>query len=120
MLTNNEVLINNGDAASNITSDVLYLDQMFGFAIQAEITGAPVGTLKLQGSCDPGSPSPLNPHNGVGVIHWTDIADSQQAVTGAGSVVWNFDGAFYKWVRIVYTATSGTGNITARNNSKGV
>lgn len=98
-----------------------WLDQVYGIAIQAEFAGSPVGSVELQGSCDRGTYlMPGQPPSEAGVVNWTTIKDSPQAVTGAGPVVWNYNGVFYKWIRLHYTATSGTGTVTVTVNTKGV
>lgn len=119
MLTNNKILLSAGDASGNLTSSPEQLTNMIGFAIQAVITGTPVGIIKLQGSCDAGTVGANSPPIGTGVTNWNDIADSSQAVSAAGIIDWNYNGAFFKWVRVVYTSTSGTGNITVTINTKG-
>lgn len=119
MRTLNEVLLNAGDASGDLESSVLDLEQIMGFAITAVITGTAAGTIKLQGSTDPGKPGPAQGTLGIDVVNWTDIAGSSQAVSGAGTVTWNFSGAFYKWAKVVYTSTSGTGSITCIANAKG-
>lgn len=116
----NEVILSAGDASGDLNSSALYLDQMFGFAMAAVITGAPVGSLKLQGSVAYGPRSNALTADGTTIPDWNDISGSTQAVTGAGEVTWNFNGTFYKWVRVVYTSTSGTGAITVTANAKGV
>lgn len=111
--------MNNVNVATSQTSSAYWLKEVYGVAIQAVFTGSPVGVISLEGSCDAGSQLPNEPILGTGVNNWTTIADSPQNVTGAGSVTYNFTGVFYKWIRVVYTATSGTGNMTVTVNSKG-
>lgn len=94
--------------ASSFVSSALNVKDVREFAIQAAFTGAPVGTFKLQISCDEGSP------NGTSVTNWDDLPDSQKSITTSGSHSWNIAGASYTWVRISYLATSGTGSCTAR------
>lgn len=116
----NESILTNGNAAGDLASSVVSLEYQLGCSIQATMTGAPVGTLKLQGSNDFGTIQPAGPDNGgAGVVNWTDIADSSGPVTGAGTFSWNYNGVFYKWIRVVYTFTSGTGTINIRINTKG-
>lgn len=115
----NETLLSNGDASGNLTSAQGLLAHVFGFSIQVEITGTAAGTIKLQGSNDP-VPDTFGPSpSSYPVVNWSDIADSSQPVTGAGSVFYNFDGCFYNWVRVVYTASSGSGTMTITLNTKG-
>lgn len=114
-----ETLLNSGNASGNLTSSALYLDQMYGFAMQAVVTGTAAGTIKLQGSVDFGPRSNALVDDGSNISNWNDVSGSSQAVTGAGTVTWNFNGVFYKWVRCVYTSTSGTGTLTVVANAKG-
>ncbi len=107
------------NAATSQTSAAVNLNYRYGIAIQAVFTGAPVGTASLQGSCDYGNRNPIEPAGSSEVVNWTDIADSSSPVTGAGTASWNYQGSFYKWIRLVYTSSSGTGTISVRANSKG-
>lgn len=108
------------DVSVNETTVGYWLDQVYGIAIQAVFSGSPVGTVKLQGSCDHGgSGMPGQPPNDAAVVNWNDIKDSSTAVTGAGIVDWNYNGVFYNWIRLVYTATSGTGSLTVTVKTKG-
>lgn len=118
MRTVNEVLISAGDMSGNLTSIALLLDQDIGFAITAICTGSPVGTFKLQGSTDHGAVVP-NTAPAVDSASWNDISGSSQSISASGNVTWNFNGVFYKWVRVIYTASSGSGSVTATANAKG-
>lgn len=111
----NDVIINNGDASVDLVSPAYLLEYVVVLAVQASITGSPTGTLRLQGSCDAGNPK--NPLPNINT--WTDILNSPTSVTGAGSVSWNYKDPGYKWIRALYTAASGTGNITVTINTKG-
>lgn len=88
-------------------------------ALAATFTGSPVGTIKLQGSTDPGNTDINVDITGAGVVNWNDIVNSSQAVTGAGHVTWNYQGIGYRWIRVIYTRSSGTGNVTVIANGKG-
>lgn len=114
----NEVILTAGDASGNLTSDHGLLAHVIGYSIQIVVTGSATGTVKLQGSSDPVPDSQFNVKS-FPVQNWTDIANSDQNITGAGSVMYNVDDSFYNWVRVVYTSTSGTGTMTIRFNSKG-
>lgn len=104
-----------------ITSNPVRLDQIYGYAIQAVYTGSPVGTLKLQASSDSPARQTQVSNGGPDVVtNWTDITDSSEAVSGAGSFMWNVTGCFYNYVRLVYTNASGTGVLTAKLSEKGV
>lgn len=105
---------------STIVSDAIPLDQIIAFAIQAVYTGTPVGTIKLQASCD--APERTNQtSNGTSTpMNWTDVIDSPYAVSGAGTFMWNVTTSGYRFVRVVYTNTSGIGVLGALMCAKGV
>lgn len=105
MNTSNQVLIKNAICNTNINSTQSVIVDIYGFCIQAVITGTPTGTLKLQASSDA-----LN-ESGSGrvapAINWTDVANSSFAITTSGNTVWNYNGAFFNFVRVVYLDSSG-------------
>lgn len=115
MNTASEILINNVVANTDINSTPAVLSDIYGFCIQAVITGTPTGTLKLQASNDPFK---YVVNGGVQTpTHWTDIADSSFSVVAAGNTVWNYNGAFYTFVRVVYTdASSGASTAVLNAN----
>lgn len=101
--------------ATSITSTPILIEHIFGVCIQAVWTGTPTGTLVLEASTDQERLS-----DGTGVTNWTAIAGSSVSLTGvAGNQMWNVDLAFYRWVRLVYTASSGSGTLNARIQMKG-
>jgi len=104
-----------------LTSAPVTLDQIYGFAIQAFWTGTPTGTLKLQVSCDAPVGTTQTSNGGPdSITNWTDLASSSQAVGGINSYVWNINGSFYRYVRVVYTNATGTGSLNAQICLKGV
>ena len=103
------------DMGASFNSNAQILDYSLGYSIHGIIAGAPVGSISLEGSNDP-VPGDLS---GASVVNWLTIADSTQLVTGAGEVFWNYNGCFYKWVRVAYVRTSGTGTITLNLMGKG-
>ncbi len=99
-------------ATSTLNSQPITISQAFGFSVQVFWTGTPVGNWTLQGSCDAG----YIEANGTvtGVSHWSTIANSTVAAGGAaGDFVVNYEGSYFRWVRVVYTASSSTGTITS-------
>lgn len=117
MLTTNKRLVTAGAMASTITSTAQQLANVITFSIQAVFTGSPVGTFKLQCSTDTatdGTPTLVQPTN------WDDIPNSSYAITAAGSNTWNYSGnTGFSWVRLVYTASSGSGVLNVKINTKG-
>lgn len=106
---------------TNTNSQALELLNMFGYSIQAKITGTPTGELKLQGSDDKFLfANPVQPEQ---VTTWNDIHGSAVTVTSSGVTTWNATDALYNFVRLVYTDASGstsTATMTATFNGKGV
>jgi len=118
----NEILMQNvpvwfppTNGASSFNSSPQQLKNAIGYAIQLIVTGTLTGAVKLQGSVDP-----VTGQSNQIPTNWTDVQDSSQSVTGAGTVVWNVEDVFYNWVRVVYTASSGSGTIAGTINTKGV
>lgn len=59
-----------------------------------------VGSIKLQGSDNQ--------------TDWWDISGSTQAITASTRHAWNVSDVHYPYVRVAWTYTSGTGNISGR------
>lgn len=126
-------LVTTGSMSGNIISNGIDLQQEWIFSVQANwwgALGAPVnsgaGTLKLQISNDNPVPTLSGPPNGADpaakVVYWTDYSGSSQSVvaaTGTSSFLWNVIYPGYRWVRAVYTATSGSGIMTINYMGKG-
>lgn len=83
--------------------------------------GSPVGSIKLQGSNQPvvaGSTGPAS---------WTDLMSSTASIAAAsvavsgnsGSYVYSLSGLGFRWLRGVYTATSGNGSLDINFMGKG-
>ena len=105
---------------SNITSDPIWLAHISNYSIQLVFTGTADGTLKLQASNDEGAND--NHIESAVITNWTDILNSDQAITAAGGHIWTVENAGYRWVRVVWTDGNSSGaNITsARMNVKGI
>ena len=106
-------ILDNEDTATSPTSDAVLLDQIYGYAVQASLTGAPSGSLKIQASCQiiQGTET---------VSEWADVTNGSMSISSSGSFpLLNFDGQHYKYIRVVYTNTGGSGDITVTYNGKG-
>jgi hypothetical protein len=85
--------------------------QMLYISAQAITSGSssPVFTVKLQASndiCTTGNqPTPFVPTN------WTDIPNATVSVSANGSTMIPKTEICYRWVRVVVTFASGTGNV---------
>jgi hypothetical protein len=97
---------------TTINSVACQLQESVAYSIQIVITGTPTGSFKLQSSDDPvAAATAVFLKSGL-PINWTDIASSSQAVTAAGSIIWDKSWPGFNWVRAVYTDTS-SGSSTA-------
>lgn len=94
-------LIATVSAAADATSAAFDLGDLALFSVEIEFSGADlVGTLTLQCQDTPGTA-------------WKTVASSSQAVTASADHLWSISGAAYRYVRVFWDYTSGTGNITA-------
>jgi len=103
----NETVVNAGDMSANITQ-VIYpeLSYMVNLAVQSVYTGAPTGTLQLYASNDKTT--------------WSTLGNAFSAsISASGDTLWNLANIGYPYARVVYTYTSGTGNLTVKFFAKG-
>lgn len=95
------------------------LSDSFVCSIQATWTGGSAdGALKLQTSCQ-NVPVGTGTNQSAQVVNWTDYSGTTTVVAGAGSFTWRLPAMGDKWVRVVYTRTSGTGSLTVDFMGKG-
>lgn len=102
------------DMSSTITGKALLLRDGLNFSVFLKWSGTPTGAFKLQCSND-------NCGTEAEPTDWEDVTGSSYLVSGAaGQLVFNYDTAPFRWLRVVYTATSGSGTLTkATFNLKG-
>lgn len=119
---NDDLNLSGTSMAVSITSDPIWLGHIINYNIQVAFTGSPNGSFKLQVSNDAGRPEAAHEEDrNFGITHWTDMADSNQAIVAAGDHSYEVQAAGHRWVRLVWTPTSGTGTITSiRFSVKGV
>lgn len=115
-------IITSGDMSqSTVTSLGLDMNQMVLASIQAVYTGSPVGTLKLQISNDIVSAPPGGGTNLASLVtNWSDYTGSSLSISAAGDFTYNLLDIGYRWLRLVYTKSSGTGTINATFCGKGI
>jgi hypothetical protein len=94
------------DMSVDLVSNVYDIRASNGFSIQADYTGAPAGTLKIQISND----DPLN----TITQEWIDLTGSDVTISSQGLWLYNVESAFYGWVRMYWDATSGSGVLNAK------
>ena len=97
------------------------IHQAIGYAVSLSwpATGTPVGTLKLQACVDPSLNFDAKPD--AGLVNWYDITSASVALTGgAGTQMFLDPEAMYRWVRVVWTRTSGSLSLTTNIQFKGI
>ena len=101
------------------------INQEFSWSIQVEWTGAPVGSFTIQVSNDivpvaPITGNPVGPDPAANVVNWSTYTGSTVVVSGsAGNWMYISQLGPYRWVRLAYTATSGSGSMSAVMFGKG-
>lgn len=123
MRVNNEDLLDGQPLSlnSNQNLSAIWLGHIANYAIQLVFTGSPIGNFKLQASNDDVDPRLPQSDIESKIVNWTDVLDSAQAITAAGDHMWTVENAGYTWVRVVWTQTGGSGDLTsARAYVKGV
>jgi hypothetical protein len=125
MRVKNENLLDDSGAVDlSVDADLkpVWLGHIANYAIQLVFTGSPQGNFKLQASNDDGRINAASEENQVSSIqNWTDITDSAQSISAAGDHMWTVENAGYNWVRVVWTATGGSGSLSsARAYVKGI
>src|ERR1700679_1933549 len=99
-------------ASGTVNSIGIEINQMYSWSIQADWTGAPVGTFTIQVSNDivplaPSTSNPVGPDPAALVTNWSTDTGSAVVTSGtAGNWMRIAQLGAYKWVRLSYTATS--------------
>jgi hypothetical protein len=116
---NDDLVLSGTSMLTTITSSPVWLGHIAVYSIQLVFTGTPNGTFKLQASNDDGGQNVTSPT----ITNWTDIGSSSQAISAAGTHMYNVADCGYKWVRLVWSDSSSGNPSTltvARFNVKGV
>lgn len=95
-------LISAADASVSISSGVACdLGDLREYSVHVIFTGSDVvGTLALQASNDN--------------ANFVEVTGSSQAISASGDFLYNITNANYRYVRVSWAYTSGTGTITAK------
>lgn len=115
----------NQDMTGSSKSIGIDINQEFAWSIQAVWTGAPVGTLTIEVSNDivpvaPSSTNPVGPNPAANVVNWSTYTGSSVVVSGtSGNWMYISQLGPYRWVRLSYAATSGSGTLNATFFGKG-
>lgn len=111
-------IISGGDMSSSITSKVTNILNQDNVSIELSWTGTPNGSFAIQGSLTHAEQN----GNVTNVGTWTPITlpAAVVAVGSAGSALLDLNQLSFPWIRVVYTASSGSGSLTYSISGKQV
>ncbi len=94
-------LIASVTAAVDLDSAAFDLGDLTVFSIAVQFTGTDIiGTLTLES-------------RNLSTDAWVTVASSSQSITASADHIWNVSGAGYRYVRVHWDYTSGTGLISS-------
>jgi hypothetical protein len=102
----NGSMVTSGNAGASFNSTELPMYNSLGISTTTVLSGSAIGVINLQASNDFSSPT-----------NWVDL-ETAVALTNAAPVKIDEKDAYYKWIRLKYTRTSGTGTIDTRFTKK--
>jgi hypothetical protein len=91
----NEHVLASSSMAATVTSAVIDLSEVIGYAVHSIFTGAPVGSISTQASNDGTNFVEVDAH----------------AVAAAGQYLLNIPRSHYRYIKVSYIRTSGTGTL---------
>lgn len=116
-IVNDTNVLNNQAMSTSWVSGAVSLKHIIGFSVTARVTGgaSPAGTFTLEVSNDA-----IDTHNDSPTPAWVLLADSAQAITTDGNIIWNVSFSHYRQVRVRYVRSSGDGFCDVLCNPKGL
>lgn len=110
-LTPNPVLID-----ANWQSQPIWIGHIEHFSVYLQFSGVPEGTFSLEYSNDL-----IEPHLNKAPTNFATIVGSEQIIDEAGTHGWNVQNAGYRWLRIKFQHSVGSGYLDlALFHGKGV
>lgn len=102
--------------AASFNSNWIRLENASDYSVQCFVTSTLTGTVKLQCSNEKGT----NVTNAVPAIaNGIDITGASSTLSAASPVFFNVQNSGYRWFRVVFTVSSGSGAATVIVNCKG-
>lgn len=105
-------------SAVSITSDPIAVHNALGYSVQVSwpATGTPVGTFTIQASNDLEGQFRKADSN---LVNWFTLSGTSTASSvGTGAII-SVPDVYYRWIRLVYTRSSGSITLSARAMLKG-
>lgn len=114
-------LFTSADMSGNLTSGAVNIQFLDNVSMQLVFTGVPVGTFSVEGSLDYEA-NPMAPDVVLNAGNWTAITltPPPTASGGSDSILLDLYGLSFPYLRLVYTATSGSGFLTALASCKSI
>lgn len=112
--------ITDGDMSGNLTSDVTDIRYMDNISIQLVFTGTPTGAFSVEGSLDYNRPDPTTGVTNPGT--WTAMSFTTPPVASgaAGTILLDLNQLSFPFIRVTYTAGSGSGTLQCWVSGKAV
>lgn len=101
------VYIDQESMGANVIGIPFRIEEYTIYCMQPSWTGAPVGSLKIQGSLDFEEP-----------YTWIDLPEGTVNVNGPGSTLFNYSQVGWLSTRMIYTRSSGSGSLTVKLTAK--
>lgn len=111
-------IIVNGSMATSSASIGVDVGQASIASVQVVYSGSPSGSMSIQVSNDSVAYGPAS-NPSANVVNWTSADVATQSITSTGSVLFNPLWPGYRWMRLLYTRSSGTGVMNATLVYKG-
>jgi hypothetical protein len=116
-MRNDNPIILNASASTSQTSAAIYTGFMLRISFQAVFTGTPNGNIQIQVSDDVGNQNNTPPTN------WFNFNSAFTITSGAQQFMPSASPYYYeichRWMRVVWTNTSGTGTIVVTGFAAG-
>ena len=108
-----QTALNAQDASASANGPTIDSSELLYMSVQIVATGSPTGTVKVQGSNDPG-----NSISNTVPTNWVDLSSKSKTLTTSGAFMIEAFNPCYRWMRVTYTA-GGTGAVTVNVFAQG-
>lgn len=104
---------------ASFNTGAVFLEHVNHYSVQMVVTSTLAGTVKLQASMDIGPKLQGGYDTANAVSNWNDITGATSSVSNGSPVIFNVSNVGYRWVRVVFTFSSGSGTVVMTFGGKG-